>query len=103
MASYAYLIAPPGAATTLQGIFGAIFEGIGTSMSSTAARLFSHSLCLSLGTSIGSLLGGYVFQTYGGAAMFRSFGIYALLVGIAYSGANFFLDRRSSSRKGKGF
>lgn len=29
MASYAYLIAPPEAASTLQGIFGALFEGIG--------------------------------------------------------------------------
>ncbi len=29
MTSYAYLIAPPGAGTTLQGIFGALFEGIG--------------------------------------------------------------------------
>ena len=34
MASYAYLIAPPGAGTTLQGIFGAVFEGIG--------NLFNH-------------------------------------------------------------
>lgn len=30
MASYAYLIAPPEAASTLQGIFGALFEGVGT-------------------------------------------------------------------------
>ena len=29
MTSYAYLIAPPGAGSTLQGIFGALFEGIG--------------------------------------------------------------------------
>ena len=29
MTSYAYLIAPPGAGTTLQGIFGAVFEGLG--------------------------------------------------------------------------
>ena len=28
-ASYAFLVAPPGAGSTLQGIFGAIFEGIG--------------------------------------------------------------------------
>lgn len=30
MTSYAYLIAPPGAGSTLQGIFGALFEGIGS-------------------------------------------------------------------------
>ena len=29
MASYAFHVAPPGSASTLQGIFGAIFEGIG--------------------------------------------------------------------------
>lgn len=29
MASYANLIAPPEATSTLQGIFGALFEGIG--------------------------------------------------------------------------
>ena len=30
MASYADLVAPDGTSATLQGIFGAIFEGIGT-------------------------------------------------------------------------
>ena len=34
MASYANLIAPPEATSTLQGIFSALFEGIGISVTS---------------------------------------------------------------------
>jgi len=73
MASYAYLVAPPGTASTLQGIFGAIFEGIGTS--------------------IGSLLGGLIFQKYGGVILFRSWGVFALSTGILFALANLFLDK----------
>ncbi|XP_046647849.1 major facilitator superfamily domain-containing protein 6-like isoform X2 [Daphnia pulicaria] len=76
MTSYAYLIAPPGAGTTLQGIFGALFEGIGTA--------------------VGSLLGGFIFQNYGGAIMYRSFGIYTLIFGILYSSIHAFMDRKKT-------
>ena len=43
-ASYAYLVAPPGAASTLQGILGAIFEGIGKWLVSRQATSFEPSL-----------------------------------------------------------
>ncbi|XP_046440617.1 major facilitator superfamily domain-containing protein 6-like isoform X4 [Daphnia pulex] len=82
MASYANLIAPPEATSTLQGIFGALFEGIGTS--------------------IGSLFGGFIYESYGGAIMFRSFGIYALVYGAIYSLSHFAMDfnkRKSSDTK----
>jgi len=73
MASYAYIVAPPGTASTVQGIFSAIFEGIGTS--------------------IGSLLGGVIFQTYGGVVLFRSMGLFALITGVLFSLSNLFLDK----------
>jgi len=37
-----------------------------------------------IGTSLGSLLGGFIFETYGGSVMFRYFGIYALAYGVVY-------------------
>ena len=95
MASYAHWIAPAGASSTMQGIFSAIFEGIG--ITETPLLLLaqhwhlhgSHKLCalidICLGTSIGSLLGGAIFQTYGGVVAFRSFGIYALLASAVFS------------------
>ena len=46
MASYADEVAPAGASATLQGIFGAIFEGIG---------MHSHSLFLTCHSTIFSL------------------------------------------------
>lgn len=72
-ASYAYLVAPPGTASTLQGVFGAVFEGIGTS--------------------IGSLLGGYIFQNYDGVVLFRSFAIFSLTAGVLFSLANLVVDK----------
>ena len=104
MTSYAYLIAPPGAGTTLQGIFGAVFEGLGnnnllvtTLKSDKSFFIFGNS-----GTAIGSLLGGFIFQNYGGATMYRSFGIYTLVFGILYASIHAFMDRRNKlTRKGK--
>ena len=45
MASYAYLVAPPGTASTLQGIFGAIFEGIGKDLEISSRILRNRKLC----------------------------------------------------------
>ncbi|KAJ9601320.1 hypothetical protein L9F63_000542 [Diploptera punctata] len=55
MASYTSTIAPPGAEATMQGIIGAIFEGVGVSL--------------------GSLLGGVLYDTYGGAQTFLAVGV----------------------------
>ena len=53
------------------------------------------------GTSVGSLLGGFIFQNYGGATMYRSFGIYTLIFGIFYSSIHAFMDRKKKlNRKG---
>ena len=107
MASYADFAAPPEAMITLQGIFGALFEGIGNRYSLRVIILFSQiqtNDLISSGTSIGSLLGGFVFEAYGGAIMFRSFGVYALIYGIIYSICNLAIDyhrRKSSSQKYK--
>lgn len=59
MTSYANIVSPPGTETTVQGLVGAVFEGVGTSM--------------------GSLIGGYLYNSYGGLITFRAFGIGALV------------------------
>ncbi|PNF21627.1 hypothetical protein B7P43_G11266 [Cryptotermes secundus] len=58
MASYASIVAPPGTEATVQGAVGAVFEGIGVSL--------------------GSLLGGVLYDKYDGATTFRIYGIVSL-------------------------
>uniref|UniRef100_A0A1L8DEU6 Putative transporter n=2 Tax=Nyssomyia neivai TaxID=330878 RepID=A0A1L8DEU6_9DIPT len=58
MASYASIVAPPGTEATLQGLVGAVFEGIGVSM--------------------GSFIAGISFEKIGGSLTFRWFGLGAL-------------------------
>jgi len=59
MASYASIIAPSGTEATIQGLVGAIFEGVGTSL--------------------GSFIGGVMYENLGGALAFRIFGLTALV------------------------
>ncbi|KAJ0184107.1 hypothetical protein K1T71_000530 [Dendrolimus kikuchii] len=59
MTSYASIVSPPGTETTVQGLVGAIFEGVGTSL--------------------GSFIGGRLYDIYGGWITFRSFGIGSLI------------------------
>ncbi|XP_066250282.1 major facilitator superfamily domain-containing protein 6 [Euwallacea similis] len=58
MASYASIIAPIGTETTMQGMVGAVFEGVGASL--------------------GSLCGGYAIGSVNGTLTFRYFGFAAL-------------------------
>ncbi|XP_065348789.1 major facilitator superfamily domain-containing protein 6-A isoform X1 [Cloeon dipterum] len=55
MTSYASKVAPPGTEATIQGLVGAVFEGIGVSM--------------------GSLIGGILFNDIGGANTFLAYSI----------------------------
>ncbi|CAH2034832.1 unnamed protein product, partial [Iphiclides podalirius] len=59
MASYANAVSPPGTETTVQGLVGAVFEGVGTSL--------------------GSFIGGRMYESYGGPNTFRWFGIGSLV------------------------
>ncbi|XP_052752558.1 major facilitator superfamily domain-containing protein 6-like [Galleria mellonella] len=59
MTCYANAVAPAGAETTVQGLVGAVFEGVGTSL--------------------GSLVGGQLYKYHGGSTTFRWFGIGALV------------------------
>jgi len=60
MTSYAHIISPPGFESTMQGIVGAAFEG--------------------LGVAIGSFVGGAVYKAKGGVFMFRAFGLFAIIL-----------------------
>jgi len=60
MTSYAYVIAPAGFGSTMQGIVGAAFEG--------------------LGLAIGSLVGGAIYKNYGGPFLFQAFGVFSLVM-----------------------
>lgn len=52
-----------------------------------------------IGIAIGSLLGGYIFERYGGPVMFRCFGGLSLAIGILYSLSNNLLIDRNQIRK----
>ncbi|XP_063697661.1 major facilitator superfamily domain-containing protein 6-A [Culicoides brevitarsis] len=65
MASYASIVAPAGTEATLQGLTGAVFEGIGVSL--------------------GSLLGGYLSSKVGGSLLFRYYGIGAIILGLLHA------------------
>ncbi|XP_067001445.2 major facilitator superfamily domain-containing protein 6 isoform X2 [Anabrus simplex] len=74
MASYASIVAPPGTEATVQGLVGALFEGIGVSL--------------------GSLLGGTLFGLYGGGVTFRIYGLGALVMFFIHAGVQYFLSSR---------
>ncbi|XP_075990803.1 sugar baby transporter isoform X2 [Anticarsia gemmatalis] len=59
MTSYASIVSPPGTETTVQGLVGAVFEGVGTAL--------------------GSFVGGRLYGIYEGWITFRIFGIGALI------------------------
>ncbi|KOC63116.1 Major facilitator superfamily domain-containing protein 6 [Habropoda laboriosa] len=59
MVSYGDKVTPPGSKATIQGFIGAVFEGIGVSS--------------------GSLICGWLIDTYGGVTMLRAFSVGTLL------------------------
>lgn len=98
MTTYANIVAPHGTAATLQvctnsipfmnahtkirnfyfiqGLVGAIFEGIGVSA--------------------GSFLGGYMMNEIGGSNTFRIFGIVAMILSVIHFIAQYFLEKYST-------
>uniref|UniRef100_A0A1I8PHP6 Major facilitator superfamily associated domain-containing protein n=1 Tax=Stomoxys calcitrans TaxID=35570 RepID=A0A1I8PHP6_STOCA len=77
MASYASIVAPPGTESTMQGLVGAIFEGIGVS--------------------VGSLIAGYLFDAIGGGHTFEIFGVAAFVAFIVHVCVQMYLQRHQSS------
>ncbi|XP_022902451.2 major facilitator superfamily domain-containing protein 6-A [Onthophagus taurus] len=73
MASYASIVAPPGTETTMQGLFGAVFEGVGVSL--------------------GSLLGGQLLEEVGGVWTFRIFGISSLSLCVVHAALQFIMRK----------
>ncbi|XP_075229536.1 major facilitator superfamily domain-containing protein 6-like [Lycorma delicatula] len=71
MASYASIVAPPGTEATLQGIVGALYEGVGIST--------------------GSLMGGLLFEYYDNAFVFRMCGIVAIVLFFLHILIHYFL------------
>ncbi|XP_004929819.2 major facilitator superfamily domain-containing protein 6 [Bombyx mori] len=59
MTSYASIVSPPGTETTIQGLVGAVFEGVGASL--------------------GSFIGGQLYHHYQGWITFRIYGIGSLV------------------------
>ncbi|OWR42756.1 hypothetical protein KGM_206793 [Danaus plexippus plexippus] len=59
MTSYANVVSPPGTETTVQGLVGAVFEGVGVSL--------------------GSFIGGRLYEIHGGWNTFQWFGIFAFI------------------------
>lgn len=73
MTSYASIVAPPGTEATVQGLVGAVFEGVGVSL--------------------GSFLAGVLLNYMKGATMFRLYGLVVLVICALHICAQFFLTR----------
>uniref|UniRef100_A0A0A1XKW3 Major facilitator superfamily domain-containing protein 6 n=1 Tax=Zeugodacus cucurbitae TaxID=28588 RepID=A0A0A1XKW3_ZEUCU len=73
MASYASIVAPRGTEATMQGLVGAIFEGVGVSM--------------------GSLIAGNLFDAVSGSGTFLIFGIFAFIAFIVHVLVQWYLQR----------
>lgn len=73
MASYASIVAPPGTEATMQGLVGAVFEGVGVSL--------------------GSLLAGNLFFKVGGSKTFRYFGTGALILFVVHVAIQFAMEK----------
>ncbi|XP_065076312.1 major facilitator superfamily domain-containing protein 6 [Ochlerotatus camptorhynchus] len=78
MASYASIVAPPGTEATMQGLVGAVFEGVGVSL--------------------GSLLAGNLFFKVGGSKTFRWFGVGALILFVVHVFIQFLMGGTLGSR-----
>ncbi|KAL1117183.1 hypothetical protein AAG570_004510 [Ranatra chinensis] len=75
MTSYASIVAPPGTEATVQGLVGALFEGVGVS--------------------IGSFLAGLAFDNMEGSSVFCIFGIGALVCCFLHSIIQYIIHKRS--------
>ncbi|XP_016983471.1 major facilitator superfamily domain-containing protein 6-B isoform X1 [Drosophila rhopaloa] len=83
MASYASIVAPPGTEATMQSLVGAIFEGVGVSM--------------------GSLIGGLLFESVTARTTFEIFGIGAFIIFVIHVSIQLYLQRNSNiDENGKG-
>jgi len=78
MTGYAHTIAPEGMEATVQGVVGAAYEGAGVAT--------------------GSLVGGTIYQNYGGLFLFRSASIFALALSILHIAAQCWLSRSDKNR-----
>lgn len=65
----------------LQGLVGAVFEGVGISL--------------------GSLVGGVLYDGFGGAATFRTFGIASLIACVIHAGVQWLMEQNSQEDEGK--
>ncbi|XP_023942690.1 major facilitator superfamily domain-containing protein 6-A isoform X2 [Bicyclus anynana] len=83
MTSYATVVSPPGSETTVQGLVGAVFEGVGSSL--------------------GSFIGGRLYAAYGGWNTFLYFGIGALVACAVHALAQLALGRRAHLDADRGY
>jgi len=78
MTGYAHTIAPEGMEATVQGVVGAVYEGAGVAT--------------------GSLVGGAIYQNYGGVFLFRCASISALALALLHIAAQCWLSRSDQIR-----
>jgi len=83
--SYASVIALPGTESTVIGLAGGVFEGIGKCFISIL-NTYDNNYCVNFftGVSLGSLLGGYLINVFGGAQTFRLFAYGSGLMCVAH-------------------
>lgn len=71
--SYASVIALPGTESTMIGLVGGVYEGVGKFINPLFNRTKNNYTISIIGVSFGSLLGGYLYNEFGGASTFRLF------------------------------
>jgi MFS family permease len=77
MTSYASIVSPPGTEATMQGIVGAVFEGVGSS--------------------IGSLIGGILLNKMSGARVFFGFGVLCFIACALHILAYWSLEKKNET------
>lgn len=73
MTTYANIVAPKGTGATMQGLVGAIMEGIGVST--------------------GSFIGGLLIGKIGGSALYRLFAVISIVCGVIHFIVQYALDK----------
>ncbi|XP_055346854.1 major facilitator superfamily domain-containing protein 6-like [Paramacrobiotus metropolitanus] len=79
MATFANTVAPAGAAATMQGVLGGIYDAFGIGF--------------------GGLVGGAVYYRFGGRLAWRGFGVAAGIAAILYAATAFYVYRRKARAK----
>lgn len=100
MTSYASIVAPPGTEATMQVSFLFVFEKYKSKRKIKFQGLVG-AIFEGVGVSIGSFVGGLLFESIGGSETFRIYGIVALVACLVHILVQLLLRKYSKDKTGK--